>query len=403
MSYAPPLARSPRLPFRIFSVADSRIFFFRALNLCADPKVLHNVAIAEYVQGGCRDARKLLSALEALKQRLEDARAEAEFGEGDALGDMDPSLTAYNMAVLLYQLKQYARCRTILEDMFSNIEPIDEFLAFKLCFLLLDVYLLQKQAERAAEVLAYLEKSFLILTKAEGKENGVGDGDSAAAAGGDGNGGSPGSPKVDGGGGDWPNKRSARRPPTTISAEEVRGALALYKAKLALMSKASKSSKREIKTTLNACAPNTTGLFLKCNLEWQRQNFRKAIKLLNNSCQTKGERDANVPARFMRWPIGAADDKFLDVKNAVWIGQRLPKVGAANQCTNVSITTVDGVKIMHGCCNAEVKSGALFGDRVGFDIDNEGFKSCNVCGVVQTKTAINYAHAVGKITVDSAQ
>ena len=249
--------------------------------------MLHNTAIAEYVAGGCREPRKLLSTLEALKQRLEDARAE-EFGEGDNLGgDTDPSLTVYNMAVLLFQLKQFARCRTLLEDMFSNIEPIDEFLAFKLCFLLLDVYLLQRQAERAAEVLAYLEKSFANLTKGEGgKENGeaavdIGDGEAKRA-----------SPS-----GDWPNKRSARRPPTDITPDEVRAALSVYKAKLALTSRASKSSKREIKTTLNACAPNTTGLFLKCNLEWQRQNYRKAIKLLNNSCQTT-EADVNVPALY---------------------------------------------------------------------------------------------------------
>ena len=270
-----------------------------------DPKVLHNIAIAEYVQGGQRDARKLLASLEALKQRLEDARAEAEYGEGDAVGEMDPSLTAYNMAVLLYQLKQYARCRAILEDMFANIEPIDEFLAFKLCFLLLDVYLMQRQAERAAEVLAYLDKSFAALTKPDGaKENGVGgngDGTDPAAAVGGGDGPPP-SPTGGGGGsgegGDWPKKRSARRPPTTVSADEVQSALSLYKAKLALITKASKSSKREIKTTLNACAPNTTGLFLKCHLEWQRQNFRKALKLLNNSCQTKNERDANLPALY---------------------------------------------------------------------------------------------------------
>jgi CCR4-NOT transcription complex subunit 10 len=247
--------------------------------------VLHNTAVAEYVEGGEREPQKLLSTLEALKQRLEDARTEAEFGEGGEapLGDADPSLTAYNIAVLLYQLKQYARCRTILEDMFSNIEPIDEFLALKLCFLLLDVYLLQRQTDRATEVLAYVEKAFAALTKADGKENG-GEGGEVAA--------------VDGkGASDWPNKRSTRRPPTTISPDEVRSALSLYKAKLALMSRASKSSKREIKTTLNACAQNTTGLFLKCNLEWQRQNFRKAIKLLNNSCQTT-ERDANIPALY---------------------------------------------------------------------------------------------------------
>jgi len=72
----------------------------------------------------------------------------------------------------------------------------------------------------------------------------------------------------------------------------------MYKAKLALMSlSSSKSSKREVKTTLNACAQNTTGLFLKCNLEWQRQNYRKAIKLLNNSCQSN-ERDVSVPALY---------------------------------------------------------------------------------------------------------
>ena len=51
-----------------------------------------------------------------------------------------------------------------------------------------------------------------------------------------------------------------------ITPEEVRSTLNLYKAKLSLMSRSSKSSKREIKTALNACAQNTTGLFLKSAL-----------------------------------------------------------------------------------------------------------------------------------------
>ena len=183
--------------------------------------MLHNVALAEFVAGGMREPKKLLTTLEGLKQRLEDARAE-EFGEGDNNGgDTDPSLVAFNMAVLLFQLKQYARCRTLLEDMFSNIEPIDEFLAFKVCFLLLDVYLLYRQAERAAEVLATLEKMFGVLTKVEGgKENGA-----------------PGSPEAEGavaaatpageaagaagGEGDWPGKRSTRKAPTSITPDEV--------------------------------------------------------------------------------------------------------------------------------------------------------------------------------------
>lgn len=97
--------------------------------------MLHNIAIVDYVEGGGRDPRKLLGILEKLKQRLEDAKSEAESVEGgslsDALSDADTSLTAYNTAVLQFQLKQYALCRTLLEDMFSNIEPIDELLAFK--------------------------------------------------------------------------------------------------------------------------------------------------------------------------------------------------------------------------------------------------------------------------------
>jgi len=250
-----------------------------------DPKILHNEAVSQYVLSGSGDPRKLLAVLERLKARADDAQSDA--GEGSvadvALGDVDPSLTAYNTAVLLYQLKQYSRCRAILEEMFSNIEPVDEFLVFRVCFLLLDVYLLQKQAEKATEVLAYLERSFLALTKVEGiKENG----DIVAAADG-----------LQGITSDWPNKKSARRPPTDITPEEVRGALNLYKAKLALMARMSKSSKREIKTTLNACAQNTTGLFLKSNLEYLRQNYRKAIKLLNNSCQ-RSDRDPNVSALY---------------------------------------------------------------------------------------------------------
>mmetsp|Transcript_15395 Transcript_15395/g.38157 ORF Transcript_15395/g.38157 Transcript_15395/m.38157 type:complete len:701 (+) Transcript_15395:80-2182(+) len=253
-----------------------------------DPKILHNEAVSQYVLSGSGDPRKLLAVLEKLKQRADDAQSDAGEGSVADVADVDPSLTAYNTAVLLYQLKQYSRCRAILEEMFSNIEPVDEFLVFRVCFLLLDVYLLQKQAEKATEVLAYLERSFLALTKVEGsKENGdivaPADGLQGAAAG--------------TASSDWPNKKSARRPPTDITPEEVRGALNLYKAKLALMARMSKSSKREIKTTLNACAQNTTGLFLKSNLEYLRQNYRKAIKLLNNSCQ-RSDRDPNVSALY---------------------------------------------------------------------------------------------------------
>ena len=124
------------------------------LFLSADPKIVHNEAVSQYVLNGSGDPRKLLAVLERLKQRADDAQSDAGEGSLADVADVDPSLTAYNTAVLLYQLKQYSRCRAILEEMFSNIEPVDEFLVFRVCFLLLDVYLLQKQAEKTTEVRA---------------------------------------------------------------------------------------------------------------------------------------------------------------------------------------------------------------------------------------------------------
>jgi len=255
-----------------------------------DPKVMHNVAITDYALGGFKDPQKLLSVLERLRKRVEEAREKADASDsvgGDLMGDADPAILAYNTAVMLYQTKQYGSARAVLEEMFAKIEPVDEFLAFRACFLLLDVQILQRQVEKATEVLAYLERSYSLLTKVESsKENGSAESrDTSESAVG------TISPT------DWPNKRSTRRSPTDISPEEVRSALNLYKAKLALMARSSKSSKREIKTTLNACVQNTTGLFLKANNEYLRQNYRKAIKLLSNSCQ-KSERDPNVAALF---------------------------------------------------------------------------------------------------------
>lgn len=112
----------------------------------------------------------------------------------------------------------------------------------QVCFLLLDVQLLQKQTEKASEVLSYLERSYSTLIKADGtKENGTETAAVPDASVGELKG--PTIPK------DWPNRRSVRRPPTDITPDDVRGALNLYKAKLSLMARSSKSSKREIKTT----------------------------------------------------------------------------------------------------------------------------------------------------------
>lgn len=96
--------------------------------------MLHNAAITDYAMGGGKEPRKLLSVLERLRQRVEEAREKADSSDsigGDLVGDADPSILAYNTALMQFQLKQYGKARAVLEDTFANIEPVDEFLAFK--------------------------------------------------------------------------------------------------------------------------------------------------------------------------------------------------------------------------------------------------------------------------------
>ncbi|CAE7186901.1 unnamed protein product, partial [Symbiodinium pilosum] len=59
----------------------------------------------------------------------------------------------------------------ILEELYENIEPIDDFLAIKICFLYLEVVLLQKEPETALQILNFLEKpnAFHSLLKPERK------------------------------------------------------------------------------------------------------------------------------------------------------------------------------------------------------------------------------------------
>ena len=68
------------------------------------------------------------------------------------------SHTSYNEAVLLFQMKQYGKVLVILERLYKQIEPIEEALATRICFLLLDVYFEMGMPEKAGPVVMHLEK-----------------------------------------------------------------------------------------------------------------------------------------------------------------------------------------------------------------------------------------------------
>ncbi|OUZ99851.1 Tetratricopeptide repeat-containing domain [Macleaya cordata] len=155
-----------------------------------DPKVLHNIAVAEYFRDGCSDPRKLLEVLNKVKKRSEDlARAAGEQVEASSVGnsvisgskgssttlhqfsaanttsiaytdEFDTSVAKLNIAVILFHLHEYANALSVLEPLYQNIEPIDETTALHICLLLLDVALASNDASRSADVIQYLEKSF---------------------------------------------------------------------------------------------------------------------------------------------------------------------------------------------------------------------------------------------------
>lgn len=331
-----------------------------------DIKATHNSFINEYYKTGCTDPRLLLTQLTQAHDRLrerdkkEKVRRRKEDDEEEAYrADEDLSVLRYNQALLCMQLRLYTQATIILEELFENIEPIDDFLAIKICFLLLELYLLTREPEQAVHVLAYLEKpnAFLTLLRSnrpakvdpaktgeemldgESKVDGedppldeLGDAAAAEAA-------ALSAPAVimrsetaanadEAPEGPLPSLTLGAflprhgRAPDTISRQEYKFYCLMYRARLAATLKNTKAAKKDVKSALElyeqdlrrapllTCHQHTTGtvksdkpdkvelvlrdciqnqqnamiIVLKAYLEYNRQNVRKAMKLMA-SCQ----------------------------------------------------------------------------------------------------------------------
>ncbi|CAI0542767.1 unnamed protein product [Linum tenue] len=164
-----------------------------------DPKVLHNIAIAEYFRDGCSNPKKLLDLLNSVKKKSEDlanASREAvevgsnsgnkvapgskgsntmthQFSAGNSgtlvyMDEFDPAVATLNIAIIWYHLHEYTKALSVLETLYHNIEPIDETTALHVCLLLLDVALACQDASKSADVLLYLEKAFGVNTVSHG-------------------------------------------------------------------------------------------------------------------------------------------------------------------------------------------------------------------------------------------
>lgn len=215
----------------------------------------HNLLVTEYFQQG-QALRRVGPLLEKL-QGLADSWCDEE--GGDAFEDAAKSaVLLYNTALLHFQTRQYRKALVILEKVFRNIEAVEDGVNFRICFLLLDLYLLFSLTEKAGYVMAFLERSMA---------SGAGDGGGKGA---------PGKGEKEGGGGETEGTEDSN----------IKFYIHQYRARLHILSRSTKACKREIKSALNLSSQNPSALFLKSSFEYIRKNYRKSIKLLNSCPKT---------------------------------------------------------------------------------------------------------------------
>uniref|UniRef100_A0A673MU24 CCR4-NOT transcription complex subunit 10 n=1 Tax=Sinocyclocheilus rhinocerous TaxID=307959 RepID=A0A673MU24_9TELE len=189
-----------------------------------DYKITMNKAITEFYKSGQTTTSTLKQTLMTLKNQMHTA-----VDDIDGLDDVENSILYYNQAVIHYHMRQYSEAISIGEKLYQFLEPFEEKFAQAVCFLLVDLYLLTFQPEKALHLLAVLEK---LTVKDGNSKNGKGESTNRT------------------------NKESTA-----------------MKAEFTAMVEAAKSK-------MHQSAPS---LFLKSNFEYLRGNYRKAVKLLNSS------------------------------------------------------------------------------------------------------------------------
>ncbi|GAV88197.1 TPR_1 domain-containing protein [Cephalotus follicularis] len=308
-----------------------------------DPKVLHNIAIAEYFRDDCSDPKKLLDALSNVKKRSEELacasgeQAEAASGLGNKVNlgskgsgttaqqfsvansgsifytdECDPSVTTLNIAIIWFHLHEYAKALSVLEPLYLNIQPIDETTALHICLLLLDVLLACRDASRSSDVLNYLERAFGVGSVIQG-DNGSSPQQQSANVVQKSTSVLSSSLVADASNSDVnalenPLSRTLSEEtlenmlstldiggqnfakPAGLSNDLLRTSLTvdlklklqLYKVRFLLLTRNLKLAKREVKHAMNIARgrDSSMALLLKSQLEFARGNHRKAIKLL---------------------------------------------------------------------------------------------------------------------------
>ncbi|XP_056656364.1 CCR4-NOT transcription complex subunit 10 isoform X7 [Monodelphis domestica] len=218
-----------------------------------DYKIVLNTAVAEFCKNEQTTTDHLRATLNQLKNQVHSAVEEM-----DGLDDVENSMLYYNQAVILYHLRQHTEAIAVGEKLYQFIEPFEEKFAQAVCFLLVDLYILTYQAEKALHLLAVLEK---MISQGNNNKNG----------------------KNNESGNSTSKEGSNHKAESGALIEAAKSKIHQYKVRAYIQMKSLKACKREIKSVMNTAGNSAPSLFLKSNFEYLRGNYRKAVKLLNSA------------------------------------------------------------------------------------------------------------------------
>lgn len=232
-----------------------------------DGKVAHNRAVARYYASGTKSS----ASMEEFARELIEASSQLHVNlfNPDSLDDIDQCIPFFNHAVALFHSQQYRRALAVLDRWFQFIEPMDEAVAKKMCFLHIELCLCLKQPEKALGIVAYLENLLF------GSKTAVPAESSSAT----------------------PQRSPDKEPsPPKVVSDADRGRLQLYKTRCLIMMRSVKASKREIKGLVSSpVGGSNQTVFLRSHLEFLRGNYRKAVKVL---CAAQVDRDVRTTAMY---------------------------------------------------------------------------------------------------------
>uniref|UniRef100_A0A672M294 CCR4-NOT transcription complex subunit 10 n=1 Tax=Sinocyclocheilus grahami TaxID=75366 RepID=A0A672M294_SINGR len=208
-----------------------------------DYKITLNKAITEFYKSGQTTTSTLKQTLMTLKNQMHTA-----VDDIDGLDDVENSILYYNQAVIHYHMRQYLEAISIGEKLYQFLEPFEEKFAQAICFLLVDLYLLTFQPEKALHLLAVLEK----LTVKDGNSK---------------------------------NGKGEVRAIWLLQIIFIFDCFTLSHLFSLELLKCCYRCYYILHKTCTKCILTTSApsLFLKSNFEYLRGNYRKAVKLLNSS------------------------------------------------------------------------------------------------------------------------